>query len=143
MNEPADEQWTRLLSFYDRIVPAVRAVDRDHILFLEGNTFSMDFSGFTDVFPNSVYAIHDYCGFGFPNRIGRYQGLKEQDEYIRKMYDRKAAFMKEHGVPVWNGKIAFLIMRLLLIKQASLAPSTSGRSTIPTTKSRTTSGSTC
>ncbi|KAL2676426.1 hypothetical protein Neosp_010184 [[Neocosmospora] mangrovei] len=104
LNEPADEQWTRLLSFYDRIVPAVRAVDPDHILFLEGNTFSMDFSGFTDVFPNSVYAIHDYCGFGFPNRIGRYQGLKEQDDYIRKMYDRKSAFMKEHGVPVWNGE---------------------------------------
>ncbi|KAF4464983.1 murein transglycosylase [Fusarium albosuccineum] len=104
LNEPADEQWTRLLSFYDRIVPAVRAVDPDHILFLEDNTFSMDFSGFTDVFPNSVYTIHDYCGFGFPNCIGRYQGLKEQDDYIRKMYDRKSAFMKEHNVPVWNGE---------------------------------------
>lgn len=104
LNEPADDQWTRLLSFYDRIVPAIREIDPEHILFLEGNTFSMDFTGFTSTFPNSVYAIHDYCGFGFPNRIGRYQGQKEQDEYIRRMYDRKAAFMKEHNVPVWNGE---------------------------------------
>jgi len=38
LNEPADKQWLRLLDFYDRIVPAVRAIDPDHILWLEGNT---------------------------------------------------------------------------------------------------------
>ena len=105
LNEPADKQWTRLLDFYDRIMPAVRAVDPEHIVFLEGNTFSMDFSGFTGVFPNAVYAIHDYCGFGFPNRIGRYVGDQEQDMYIRKMYDRKVEFMKKHNVPIWNGEV--------------------------------------
>lgn len=63
----------------------------------------MDFSGFDKVFPNAVYAIHDYCGFGFPNRIGRYQGSEDQDAYIRKMYDRKVEFMKKHDVPIWNG----------------------------------------
>ncbi|CAH0058137.1 unnamed protein product [Clonostachys solani] len=104
MNEPADSEWTRLLSFYDRIVPAIRKVDPEHILFLEGNTFSMDFTGFDKVFPNSVYAVHDYCGFGFPNRIGRFQGHKDQEQYIRRMYDRKVAFMKEHNVPIWNGE---------------------------------------
>jgi hypothetical protein len=64
----------------------------------------MDFTGFDKVFPNSVYAIHDYCGFGFPNRIGRFQGRKEQEQYIRQMYDRKVAFMKKHNVPIWNGR---------------------------------------
>ena len=103
LNEPADKQWTRLLAFYDRIIPVVRAIDPNHILFLEGNTFSMDFSGFDKVFPNSVYAVHDYCGFGFPNRIGRYVGERDQDAYIRKMYDRKVEFMKKHNVPIWNG----------------------------------------
>ncbi|KAF5232583.1 hypothetical protein FAUST_8615 [Fusarium austroamericanum] len=104
MNEPADSEWTRLLAFYDRIVPAIRAIDPDHILFLEGNTFSMDFTGFDKVWENSVYAIHDYCGFGFPNRIGRFQGTQEQESYIRRMYDRKVEFMKKHNVPIWNGE---------------------------------------
>ncbi|RDW59093.1 hypothetical protein BP5796_12017 [Coleophoma crateriformis] len=104
LNEPADKQWSRLLAFYDRIVPAVRAVDPEHILWLEGNTFSMDFSGFSKVFPNTVYGVHDYCGFGFPNRIGRYKGESEQDTYIRQMYDRKVEFMKKHNVPIWNGE---------------------------------------
>ncbi|KAK9234150.1 glycoside hydrolase superfamily [Lipomyces kononenkoae] len=107
LNEPADEQWTRLLAFYERIERAIREVDPDHILWLDGNTFSMDFSGFTKIFPNTVYAIHDYCGYGFPNRIGRYQGEAEQDKYIRAMYDRKVEFMKKHNVPIWNGKLPF------------------------------------
>jgi len=64
----------------------------------------MDFTGFDKVWDNSVYAIHDYCGFGFPNRIGRYQGTDEQNSYIRRMYDRKVEFMKKHNVPIWNGK---------------------------------------
>lgn len=43
LNEPADEEWVRLLSFYDRLVPAIREVDPDHILFLEGNTYVLIF----------------------------------------------------------------------------------------------------
>lgn len=122
LNEPADKQWARLLSFYDRIIPAVRAVDPEHIIFLEGNTFSMDFSGFEDkVWPNTVYSVHDYCGFGFPNRIGRYVGEPEQDAYIRKMYDRKVEFMKKHNVPIWNGKprpvCTFVISELTIIRR--------------------------
>jgi endoglucanase len=58
-------------------MPAVRPVDPEHIVFLEGNTFSMDFSGFDKVFPNTVYAVDDYCGFSFPNRIRRYHGQKD------------------------------------------------------------------
>ncbi|OBT81321.1 hypothetical protein VE02_09846 [Pseudogymnoascus sp. 03VT05] len=112
LNEPADQQWSRLLAFYDRIVPAVREIDPDHILWLEGNTFSMDFYDFSTVFPNTVYAVHDYCGFGFPNRIGRYKGEPEQDVYIRKMYDRKVEFMKKHNVPIWNGEFGPIYERL-------------------------------
>jgi hypothetical protein len=70
----------------------------------------MDFTGFDRVWDNSVYAIHDYCGFGFPNRIGRFQGTKEQEGYIRRMYDRKVEFMKKHNVPIWNGKFHWALL---------------------------------
>lgn len=64
----------------------------------------MDFSRFDRVYDNAVYSVHDYCGFGFPNRIRRYQGKPEQNAYIRKMYDRKAEFMRKNNVPIWNGE---------------------------------------
>lgn len=40
MNEPADPKHVDLQAFYARIEPAIRAVDPDHILYLDGNTVS-------------------------------------------------------------------------------------------------------
>lgn len=60
MNEPADPLHYRLQSWYSRVEKAIRNVDPDHILWLDGNTYSMDFTGFKEVLPNCVYAIHDY-----------------------------------------------------------------------------------
>lgn len=60
LNEPCDPEHVRLPAFYDRIEPAIRKVDPDHILWLDGNTFAMEWKGFDKVLPNCVYAIHDY-----------------------------------------------------------------------------------
>lgn len=57
MNEPADPEHHRLQEWYSRVEKAIRQVDPHHILFLDGNTYSMDFTGFKEVLPNSVYAI--------------------------------------------------------------------------------------
>lgn len=61
INEPCDPLHYRLPQFYDRIEKDVRAVDPDHILWLDGNTFSMEFREFTHVLPNTVYGLHDYA----------------------------------------------------------------------------------
>lgn len=63
MNEPADPHGTGLVRFYDRLFEAIRGVDENHILFLDGNTYSIDFSAFPDDakerWDNTAYAIHD------------------------------------------------------------------------------------
>nr|CDP27084.1 Putative Glycoside Hydrolase Family 5 [Podospora anserina S mat+] len=103
MNEPADPDHTALQAWYKRAEKAIREVDPDHILFLDGNTYAMDFTGFKEVLPNCVYAIHDYASFGFP--AGEpYVGSPEQKESLQKTYGRKVQFMKEKGVPIWNGE---------------------------------------
>ena len=99
MNEPADPDHVNLQSWYRRVEEAIRAVDPDHILFLDGNTYAMDFSAFQDVLPNCVYAIHDYATMGFPSGEP-YVGSPEQKEHLRRAYERKVEFMKEKGVPV-------------------------------------------
>jgi hypothetical protein len=77
LNEPTDQEHSRLLDFYDRIDSEIRAIDPDHILFLEyvrgcwslfdeltisGNNFGADFSRFGErpLIKNAVYACHDY-----------------------------------------------------------------------------------
>lgn len=103
MNEPADPKHVDLQAFYSRVEPAIRAVDPDHILYLDGNTYAMDFSAFKEVLPNCVYAIHDYATMGFP--AGEpYTGTAEQKDFLQKSYERKVQFMKQHKVPIWNGE---------------------------------------
>ncbi|KAJ5665425.1 uncharacterized protein N7477_007873 [Penicillium maclennaniae] len=61
LNEPCDPEHVRLPAFYTRIEKAIRAIDSDHILWLDGNTFAMEWKGFEKVLSNCVYAMHDYA----------------------------------------------------------------------------------
>ncbi|KAI5794925.1 putative glucanase [Pyronema domesticum] len=103
VNEPCDAEHTRLLAFYGRIEEAIRKVDPNHILWLDGNTFAADFSAFNKVLPNCVYALHDYSNMGFPAG-DRYKGTPEQNDKLERQYLRKAEFMMSHKSPVWNGE---------------------------------------
>ncbi|KAL1964391.1 hypothetical protein VTN77DRAFT_6949 [Rasamsonia byssochlamydoides] len=103
LNEPCDPEHVRLPAFYERIEKAIRKIDPDHILFLDGNTFAMEWKRFDKALPNCVYALHDYSGMGFPTGA-RYKGTAEQKEALERQYLRKAAFMLEHGTPIWNGE---------------------------------------
>jgi len=104
LNEPADPKHTNLINFYQRVEKAIREVDPDHVLFVDGNTYAMDFSHFpSEPFPNTVYACHDYSMMGFPNG-DPYLGTAEQKTKLRRTFERKVAFMREHKLPIWNGE---------------------------------------
>ncbi len=52
---------TALRDLYGRITSAIRAVDQNHILFIEGNWFANDFTGLTPPWDNNlVYSPHKY-----------------------------------------------------------------------------------
>ena len=104
LNEPADPGHINLIKFYDRVEKAIRQVDPDHILFIDGNSYAMDFSQFPSTpLPNSVYSCHDYSFMGFP--IGDpYLGTDAQKMKLRKSFERKVTYMREHGIPIWNGE---------------------------------------
>lgn len=102
-NEPADPDHTNLIAFYELVEKAIRQVDHDHILFLDGNSYAVDFTRFTDILPNCVYAMHDYSSIGFP--LGEpFEGRPEQTKKLRFSFERKVAFMRDNNVPVWNGE---------------------------------------
>ena len=64
LNEPADPSGEVVGPFHDRLVAAIREIDRDHIVFVDGNTYSTDFSMFAEPYENAVYACHDYARAG-------------------------------------------------------------------------------
>lgn len=111
LNEPADPNKTksghygqRLIEWYERAEKSVRAIDPDHMIFIDGNTYAMDFRAFPEKpLPNAVYACHDYSMLGFP--IGeQYEGTADQNKKLRLSFERKVEFMRRKNVPIWNGE---------------------------------------
>ncbi|RPA75268.1 glycoside hydrolase [Ascobolus immersus RN42] len=114
LNEPCDPHGGhRLVAFYDRAEKAIRKIDPHHMLFLDGNTFAIDFRAFEKPdgsllreggWPNCVFALHDYALLGFPSTEDEYEGTPDQDAVLEKQFLRKSEFMRRHNFPVWNGE---------------------------------------
>lgn len=104
MNEPADPQGARVMPFYRRAVKAIQAVDPDHLIFLDGNTYTTDHSIFDpEPLPGVVYALHDYVPSGF-GRGGSYPGYTDgqwvdRDAVERKFLER-SEYARRTGTPV-------------------------------------------
>jgi len=75
VNEPADTEGTTIGPFYRRLAAAIRAVDPEHILFLDGNRYSTQFDQLGDPLPNAVYTAHDYALPGFVDGVALYVKL--------------------------------------------------------------------
>ncbi|KAF8241652.1 glycoside hydrolase [Wilcoxina mikolae CBS 423.85] len=108
LNEPCDPTGSRLIVWYDRVYAAIRAIDTNHLLFWDGNTFASDFSCF-DIetckkWEGSVYSCHDYSNFGFPLSREKYIGSEEQKARVKRSYLRKVQWMKDNNLPIWNGE---------------------------------------
>lgn len=107
LNEPGDPSGEVVGPFYDRLVAAVREVDADHILFVDGNTYSTDFSMFSRPYENTVFACHDYAlagmSFGGPYP-GRTQGEWVDRDRLEEKFLERSRFQRETGTPIWVGE---------------------------------------
>jgi endoglucanase len=107
INEPADPTEQVLMPLYRRLHDAIHAIDPDHILFLEGNRYSVDFHMFGEPWENVVYTNHDYALPGFVDG-GPYPGVSRGEyvdkEVLEKTFLKRSSYMLEHDVPIWVGE---------------------------------------
>jgi hypothetical protein len=107
LNEPGDPTGTVVGPFHDRLVAAVREVDPDHIVFVDGNTYSTDFSIFGEPYENAVYALHDYAragmSFGGPYP-GETSGVWVDRDALEETFLARTRFQRETGTPIWVGE---------------------------------------
>jgi len=79
---------TALRSLYEDITTAIRSVDQNHIIFIEGNWFANDFTGLTPAWDdNMVYSFHKYWSFNDQASIQWVLDLREAE-----------------NVPLWMGE---------------------------------------
>ncbi len=107
LNEPSDPTGVLLDGFYRRVVGAIRKIDPQHIIFLEGNRYSQDFSELGPPLPNIVYTLHNYAVPGFIDG-GEYPGIS-RGEYFDKavLHDKflqSCRYMIDNQTPIWIGE---------------------------------------
>ncbi|KAK6076472.1 glucan 1,3-beta-glucosidase [Seiridium cupressi] len=99
LNEPADPEHTRLVDWYTRVEKAIRAVDPDHILLLEGNTYAMDFTRFPSEPFRTAYPESSYMKLiePFLQKKAKYalDFWGWQDSGIKHIYDPFIAALEE------------------------------------------------
>lgn len=107
VNEPADPSGEVIGLFYARLERAIRAADPRHVLFLDGNRYSTDFSAFDEPLPNAVYTAHDYALPGIA-ADGIYPGTTRGEWFDRDVVEatflRRTEFMRRTGTPLWIGE---------------------------------------
>jgi len=97
--------WSALNAIYARVTNAIRAIDPDHIVFLEGDHYSMRFAGLKAPFaPNLVYSSHNYqtpgLGAGpYPSTSWDRHRLSTEFASCEGMQ-----FSRKHRVPLWVGE---------------------------------------
>ncbi len=98
-----------LNAVYRRTVDAIRAIDADHIIFLEGNYYAQHFDTIAPPFAdNLVYSSHNYTAAGFGP--GRYPGeLRGAHwDYVKQEQDfldhQGTQYTQHYGVPLWVGE---------------------------------------
>jgi hypothetical protein len=73
---------------YERCILTIRAVDNNHIIFIEGNWFANDFTGLTPPFDNNMaYSFHKYWSYNDQGSIGWMINLRNQ-----------------FNIPIWCGE---------------------------------------
>ena len=64
INEPSVSSNQTLIDFYRKLIKQIRIVDKNHVLFIEGNKLAKDFKNFPTKFDNNqVYSYHFYPWF--------------------------------------------------------------------------------
>jgi len=107
LNEPAAEDPRDLVDLYRRLEAAVREIDPRHMLFLDGNRFAKEFTGFPEPLPNTVYALHQYpppCVFDAGPYPGESFGELYDRDRVKREFEAMAGYMLEHDVPIWVGE---------------------------------------
>jgi hypothetical protein len=118
LNEPVCTVAGEFNGFSSRLCAAIRKVDRRHLVFIEGNNFSTEFSELDPRMDhNAVFSSHNYAPPSFstgpyPGRLTSYSRSKPGGYYDKQRLESEylgmTSFNRRHGVPNWVGEFGSL-----------------------------------
>jgi aryl-phospho-beta-D-glucosidase BglC (GH1 family) len=109
LNEPADPTGRAVAALYERLTAAIRAIDPDHMLFVDGNRYATEFGIFDEPSGNTVYTCHDYATAAL-RKDGVYPGLTGGEWFdastLEAKFLERTAYARANGTPLYVGEFA-------------------------------------
>lgn len=105
---PYDGRWDEMNKLYRRVTEAIRKIDSDHIVILEGDDFSRRFMGLDVPFAdNLMYSSHEYSLVGTHPEL---ETDEQKRDFIRKEFleAEGTKFAMKYNVPLWVSEFSFL-----------------------------------
>ena len=98
-----------LFSFYDEVISAIREADKKHIIFLEGDHFAMDFSGFPkSADPQVALSFHFYPHVWNKDIEDINCDRKTRKKALKSALDPMVKARDEYGGPLWCGEFGWI-----------------------------------
>lgn len=107
INEPNAPDAETYLGVHRRLYETVRDVDPDHLVFIDADAYGSNLDRFDEVWPDTVYSIHDYayCAFNFGGEYpGETRGVWCDEAWAERHFLKKSRFARENNAPVWVGE---------------------------------------
>lgn len=108
LNEPAMANWDAVNEFYRETIEAIRSVDQNHTIVLEGDLFSMDFSGLENFGDeNTALGFHYYPTVWNIDLLsqGLYRKIRKQK--IAEGFDRLLKIRDTFNCPAICGEFGY------------------------------------
>lgn len=108
LNEPAMAKWPMINEFYEETIEAIRAVDNNHVIVLEGDQFSMDFSGlqhFND--KQLALSFHYYPTVWHPDLLDKSMSREVRRKKIADGLDALIAIRDQFNCPAFCGEYGY------------------------------------
>ena len=108
LNEPAMADWDALNEFYEDTIKIIRQTDKEHLIVLEGDYFSMDFSGlrkFED--SNIALGFHYYPTVWRPDLLSDSITRDERRTHIEEGLIKLIKIKEKFNCPVFCGEFGY------------------------------------
>ncbi|MDP8264055.1 MAG: glycoside hydrolase family 5 protein [Candidatus Aceula lacicola] len=109
LNEAVIQSSKKLNSFYKKVIVSIRSVDKNHILFVEGNLWATDIAcldNFKD--DNLVLSVHFYHPidfvFNFTPKLSLPLKTMWNKTMLKNIVEQYAQFAKKRGCPIFVGE---------------------------------------
>jgi len=112
MNEPGyGLQEEQINGFYERVCAAIREVDTNHILFLEGVDFGRDFTPLQELQdPQIAYTVHFYPFVLEENVLSPKMDDTHRMKIFTEIFERQLSDIKRFRRPLWCGESGYEIL---------------------------------